>query len=146
MLFWHWHLNDAYFFLPAIVSYIVQTVSKRRYIKSPVELCGSIILLCWTMLSRWSRQIRHQQSNVTSLNLSVSCEFKVLVYLWFSSVFLYSNYFWASILFIRIITVILFLWGALCSFLFFIKLVFISFLRIWVRGTLPRFRGLTTVY
>jgi hypothetical protein len=36
----------------------VQSVLKeRRYIKSPVELCGSIILLCWTMSSRCSRQM-----------------------------------------------------------------------------------------
>jgi hypothetical protein len=45
----------------------------------------------------------------------------------------------ASILFIRIITVILFLGGDLYSFLFFIKLVFVSFLWTWVRETLPRF-------
>jgi NADH-ubiquinone oxidoreductase chain 1 len=47
---------------------------------------------------------------------------------------------YASILFIRIITVMLFLGGDLYSFLFFVKLVFVSFLWIWVRGTLPRFR------
>jgi hypothetical protein len=41
----------------------------------------------------------------------------------------------ASILFIRIIT----LGGDLYSFLFFIKLVFVSFLWTWVRETLPRF-------
>nr|YP_009469537.1 NADH dehydrogenase subunit 1 [Tenebrio obscurus]AVE14894.1 NADH dehydrogenase subunit 1 [Tenebrio obscurus] len=47
---------------------------------------------------------------------------------------------YASILFMSMITVMLFLGGDLFSFLFFIKLVFISFLWIWVRGTLPRFR------
>jgi NADH-ubiquinone oxidoreductase chain 1 len=47
---------------------------------------------------------------------------------------------YASILFIRIITVMFFLGGDLYSFLFFVKLVFVSFLWIWVRGTLPRFR------
>jgi NADH-ubiquinone oxidoreductase chain 1 len=35
---------------------------------------------------------------------------------------------YASILFIRIITVMLFLGGDLYSFLFFVKLVFVSFL------------------
>nr|QDG01038.1 NADH dehydrogenase subunit 1 [Tenebrio molitor] len=47
---------------------------------------------------------------------------------------------YASILFMSMITVMLFLGGDLHSFLFFIKLVFVSFLWIWVRGTLPRFR------
>jgi hypothetical protein len=40
---------------------IIQSVSKRTYIKGLVELCGSIILLCRTMSSRWSRQIRCQK-------------------------------------------------------------------------------------
>lgn len=47
---------------------------------------------------------------------------------------------YARILFIRIIRVVLFLGADLNSFIFFVKLVFISFLWIWVRGTLPRFR------
>jgi NADH-ubiquinone oxidoreductase chain 1 len=53
---------------------------------------------------------------------------------------------YASILFMRMITVILFLGGDLYSFLFFIKLVFVSFLWIWVRGTLPRFRYDKLIY
>lgn len=55
----------------------------------------------------------------------------------FAMIFLaeYSN-----ILFIRILCRIIFLGGNLCSFFFYIKLVFISFLWIWVRGTLPRYR------
>jgi NADH-ubiquinone oxidoreductase chain 1 len=53
---------------------------------------------------------------------------------------------YASILFIRIITVMLFLGGNLYSFLFFIKLVFVSFLWIWIRGTLPRFRYDKLIY
>lgn len=47
---------------------------------------------------------------------------------------------YSNILFIRIICVILFIGGNLWSFVFFIKLVFISFFWIWVRGTLPRYR------
>nr|ANJ70694.1 NADH dehydrogenase subunit 1 [Uloma sp. BMNH 1425257] len=47
---------------------------------------------------------------------------------------------YASILFMSMICVILFLGGDLNSFSFFLKLVLISFLWIWVRGTLPRFR------
>nr|YP_009049156.1 NADH dehydrogenase subunit 1 [Tribolium audax]AIE43749.1 NADH dehydrogenase subunit 1 [Tribolium audax] len=47
---------------------------------------------------------------------------------------------YASILFMSMICVMLFLGANLSSFTFFVKLVFISFFWIWVRGTLPRFR------
>nr|YP_010987662.1 NADH dehydrogenase subunit 1 [Oxytelus tibetanus]WON66081.1 NADH dehydrogenase subunit 1 [Oxytelus tibetanus] len=47
---------------------------------------------------------------------------------------------YASILFMSMMCVMLFLGGNLWSFMFFIKLVFMSFFWIWVRGTLPRYR------
>jgi NADH-ubiquinone oxidoreductase chain 1 len=47
---------------------------------------------------------------------------------------------YARILFMRILFRILFLGGNLFSLLFYYKLGFISFLFIWVRGSLPRFR------
>nr|QWZ46413.1 NADH dehydrogenase subunit 1 [Philolithus aegrotus] len=47
---------------------------------------------------------------------------------------------YASILFMSMISVLIFLGGDLNSFFFYVKLVFISFFWIWVRGTLPRFR------
>nr|YP_010240658.1 NADH dehydrogenase subunit 1 [Nicrophorus nepalensis]QTG39879.1 NADH dehydrogenase subunit 1 [Nicrophorus nepalensis] len=47
---------------------------------------------------------------------------------------------YASILFMSMICVLLFLGGDINSWLFFMKLGFMSFLWIWVRGTLPRFR------
>nr|QIV24756.1 NADH dehydrogenase subunit 1 [Toxeutes arcuatus] len=47
---------------------------------------------------------------------------------------------YASILFMSMLCCFLFLGGNLISWLFFIKLVFVSFLWVWVRGTLPRFR------
>nr|YP_009995388.1 NADH dehydrogenase subunit 1 [Ochthebius hasegawai]QNP09804.1 NADH dehydrogenase subunit 1 [Ochthebius hasegawai] len=47
---------------------------------------------------------------------------------------------YSSILFMSMLCCILFLGGNIFSFTFFIKLVFMSFLWIWVRGTLPRFR------
>nr|YP_006576016.1 NADH dehydrogenase subunit 1 [Cucujus clavipes]ACZ58541.1 NADH dehydrogenase subunit 1 [Cucujus clavipes] len=55
----------------------------------------------------------------------------------FAMIFLaeYSN-----ILFMSMISVVLFLGGDIFSWLFFIKLVLLSYLWIWVRGTLPRFR------
>nr|ADO60600.1 NADH dehydrogenase subunit 1 [Boros schneideri] len=47
---------------------------------------------------------------------------------------------YASILFMSMVCVLLFLGGDLNSFMFFVKLVFMGFFWIWVRGTLPRFR------
>lgn len=47
---------------------------------------------------------------------------------------------YSRILFISILFVLLFLGGDINSFLFYLKLIFISFVFIWVRGTLPRFR------
>nr|WNV61906.1 NADH dehydrogenase subunit 1 [Urodexia penicillum] len=47
---------------------------------------------------------------------------------------------YASILFMSMLFCMMFLGGDIFSFLFFLKLSFISFLFIWVRGTLPRFR------
>nr|YP_010946556.1 NADH dehydrogenase subunit 1 [Episymploce wulingensis]WGO57274.1 NADH dehydrogenase subunit 1 [Episymploce wulingensis] len=47
---------------------------------------------------------------------------------------------YASILFMSMLFCILFLGGDTNSLLFYIKLSFLSFLFIWARGTLPRFR------
>nr|YP_010464222.1 NADH dehydrogenase subunit 1 [Strongylium kulzeri]UUL71599.1 NADH dehydrogenase subunit 1 [Strongylium kulzeri] len=47
---------------------------------------------------------------------------------------------YASILFMSMLCVMLFMGGNLYSFFFFVKLVLVSFLWLWVRGTLPRFR------
>nr|YP_010166620.1 NADH dehydrogenase subunit 1 [Hydroporus planus]ANJ70240.1 NADH dehydrogenase subunit 1 [Hydroporus planus]QRV62711.1 NADH dehydrogenase subunit 1 [Hydroporus planus] len=55
----------------------------------------------------------------------------------FALIFL-SEY--SSILFMSMLFSVLFLGGNLFSLLFYLELVFISFLFIWVRGTLPRFR------
>nr|YP_009971759.1 NADH dehydrogenase subunit 1 [Cucujus mniszechi]QNG56469.1 NADH dehydrogenase subunit 1 [Cucujus mniszechi] len=55
----------------------------------------------------------------------------------FAMIFLaeYSN-----ILFMSMLCVILFLGGDVFSSMFFLKLVLLSYLWVWVRGTLPRFR------
>nr|YP_010564805.1 NADH dehydrogenase subunit 1 [Volucella latifasciata]UZA61208.1 NADH dehydrogenase subunit 1 [Volucella latifasciata] len=55
----------------------------------------------------------------------------------FALIFL-SEY--ASILFMSMLFSLIFLGGDVISFFFFLKLMFISFVFIWVRGTLPRFR------
>nr|AVN67644.1 NADH dehydrogenase subunit 1 [Parcoblatta divisa] len=47
---------------------------------------------------------------------------------------------YASILFMSMLFCILFLGADVSSFIFYIKLITISFMFIWVRGTLPRFR------
>nr|AWB99264.1 NADH dehydrogenase subunit 1 [Anopheles minor] len=47
---------------------------------------------------------------------------------------------YSSILFMSMLFVVIFLGSDIYSLLFFFKLTFISFIFIWVRGTLPRFR------
>nr|ALO77687.1 NADH deshydrogenase subunit 1 [Urodontus glabratus] len=47
---------------------------------------------------------------------------------------------YASILFMSMMCVMLFLGGNLLSLGFFVKIVFFAFVWIWVRGTLPRYR------
>nr|APX40043.1 NADH dehydrogenase subunit 1 [Longitarsus nigrofasciatus] len=47
---------------------------------------------------------------------------------------------YGNILFMSMLCVMLFLGSNLMSFFFFLKLVFISFFWLWVRGTLPRYR------
>nr|AVN67677.1 NADH dehydrogenase subunit 1 [Symploce macroptera] len=47
---------------------------------------------------------------------------------------------YASILFMSMLFCVIFLGADVNSFLFYVKLSFLSFLFVWVRGTLPRFR------
>nr|YP_009743926.1 NADH dehydrogenase subunit 1 [Protambulyx astygonus]QIE12689.1 NADH dehydrogenase subunit 1 [Protambulyx astygonus] len=47
---------------------------------------------------------------------------------------------YSSILFMSLLFVIMYMGGYSLSFIFYLKLSFISFLFIWVRGTLPRYR------
>nr|APX40667.1 NADH dehydrogenase subunit 1 [Mantura chrysanthemi] len=47
---------------------------------------------------------------------------------------------YGNILFMSMLSVMLFMGGNLLSFFFFIKMVFMSFFWLWVRGTLPRYR------
>jgi len=53
---------------------------------------------------------------------------------------------YASILFMSMLFCILFLGSDLYSFFFYVKLTFVSFLFIWVRGTVPRFRYDKLIY
>lgn len=53
---------------------------------------------------------------------------------------------YSNILFISILFCFIFIGGDFMNWLFFVKVVFISFLFIWVRGTLPRFRYDKLIY
>jgi NADH-ubiquinone oxidoreductase chain 1 len=53
---------------------------------------------------------------------------------------------YSNILFIRILCRILFLGANLCSLDFFLKLSFVAFFWLWVRGTLPRYRYDKLIY
>lgn len=53
---------------------------------------------------------------------------------------------YSRILFIRILFSVFFLGSDIFSFIFFLKLAFVSFIFIWVRGTLPRFRYDKLIY
>nr|ASY98001.1 NADH dehydrogenase subunit 1 [Theopropus rubrobrunneus] len=55
----------------------------------------------------------------------------------FALIFL-SEY--SSILFMSMLMCIIFLGSDLNSFMFYLKLIFIAFMYVWVRGTLPRYR------
>nr|ALO77225.1 NADH deshydrogenase subunit 1 [Phycosecis limbata] len=47
---------------------------------------------------------------------------------------------YANILFMSMLCSMMFLGGDYCSFMFFLKITFMSFAWLWVRGTLPRYR------
>nr|YP_010850334.1 NADH dehydrogenase subunit 1 [Byasa polyeuctes]WGH12462.1 NADH dehydrogenase subunit 1 [Byasa polyeuctes] len=47
---------------------------------------------------------------------------------------------YSSILFMSMLFILIYMGGYNLSFLFYMKMVFISFIFIWVRGTLPRYR------
>lgn len=61
----------------------------------------------------------------------------------FALIFL-SEY--SRILFMRILFVLIFIGRNLISLIFYFKIVFLSFLFLWVRGTLPRFRYDKLIY
>nr|YP_006234101.1 NADH dehydrogenase subunit 1 [Extatosoma tiaratum]BAM10928.1 NADH dehydrogenase subunit 1 [Extatosoma tiaratum] len=67
---------------------------------------------------------------VSGFNIEYSSGGFILIFL--------SEY--SMILFMSMLSCIIFFGGDLFSMIFYVKMIFISFLFIWVRGTLPRFR------
>jgi NADH-ubiquinone oxidoreductase chain 1 len=53
---------------------------------------------------------------------------------------------YARILFMSILFSLIFFGGDVINFIFYLKLTFIAFLFIWVRGTMPRFRYDKLIY
>nr|AXY66803.1 NADH dehydrogenase subunit 1 [Lymantria xylina] len=92
--------------------------------------------LCWvsSMLAETNRTpfdfAEGESELVSGFNIEYSSGGFALIFL--------AEY--SSILFMSLLFVILYLGGFELSFYFYIKFVFISFIFIWVRGTLPRYR------
>nr|ASL06219.1 NADH dehydrogenase subunit 1 [Lymantria dispar dispar]AST23736.1 NADH dehydrogenase subunit 1 [Lymantria dispar] len=92
--------------------------------------------LCWisSMLAETNRTpfdfAEGESELVSGFNIEYSSGGFALIFL--------AEY--SSILFMSLLFVILYLGGFELSFYFYMKFVFISFLFIWVRGTLPRYR------
>nr|YP_010437860.1 NADH dehydrogenase subunit 1 [Ischyja marapok]UTB53992.1 NADH dehydrogenase subunit 1 [Ischyja marapok] len=92
--------------------------------------------LCWisSMLAETNRTpfdfAEGESELVSGFNVEYSSGGFALIFL--------SEY--SSILFMSLLFVLVYLGGFDLSILFFFKLTFISFLFIWVRGTLPRYR------
>ena len=77
-----------------------------------------------------TKQITQHNELVSGFNVEYCCSGFALILL--------AEY--ASILFMSLLFCVIFLGSDLYSFLFYFKLPFISFLFVWVRGTLPRLR------
>nr|AXY66782.1 NADH dehydrogenase subunit 1 [Lymantria monacha] len=92
--------------------------------------------LCWisSMLAETNRTpfdfAEGESELVSGFNIEYSSGGFALIFL--------AEY--SSILFMSLLFVVLYMGGFDLSLFFFLKLVFISFLFIWVRGTLPRYR------
>nr|YP_010329966.1 NADH dehydrogenase subunit 1 [Nyctemera adversata]UNP54877.1 NADH dehydrogenase subunit 1 [Nyctemera adversata]WIL07547.1 NADH dehydrogenase subunit 1 [Nyctemera adversata] len=94
------------------------------------------LMLCWvsSMLAETNRTpfdfAEGESELVSGFNVEYSSGGFALIFL--------AEY--SSILFMSLLFVLIYLGGYMLNFMFYIKLVLISFLFIWVRGTLPRYR------
>ena len=119
--------------------------------------CMSIIgAMCWPLLiltirSSHSVSTRNHKTYFTYMIMKPTCvhTYRSIVHYQHSNVnvvygggdfalIFLAEY--ASILFMSLLFCIIFLGSDLYSFLFYFRLTFVSFLFVWVRGTMPRFR------
>nr|YP_002122324.1 NADH dehydrogenase subunit 1 [Ochrogaster lunifer]CAQ19291.1 NADH dehydrogenase subunit 1 [Ochrogaster lunifer] len=99
------------------------------FVMFPLSLCWISISLAET--NRTPFDFAEGESELVSgFNLEYSSGGFALIFL--------AEY--SSILFMSLLFVLLYMGGYSLSFIFYMKLLFVSFLFIWVRGTLPRYR------
>nr|YP_010329940.1 NADH dehydrogenase subunit 1 [Phragmatobia fuliginosa]UNP54689.1 NADH dehydrogenase subunit 1 [Phragmatobia fuliginosa] len=94
------------------------------------------LVLCWisSMLAETNRTpfdfAEGESELVSGFNVEYSSGGFALIFL--------AEY--SSILFMSLLFVLIYMGGFMLNIMFYLKLLFISFLFIWVRGTLPRYR------
>nr|SSW93806.1 NADH dehydrogenase subunit 1 [Pachliopta kotzebuea] len=94
------------------------------------------LMLCWlsSILAETNRTpfdfAEGESELVSGFNLEYSSGGFALIFL--------AEY--SSILFMSMMTVLIYVGGYKLSLFFYLKMVFISFIYIWIRGTLPRYR------
>nr|UHA56158.1 NADH dehydrogenase subunit 1 [Eudocima salaminia] len=113
-----------------LISYMIyQNIIWFLFLMFPLGLCWVSSMLAET--NRTPFDFAEGESELVSgFNVEYSSGGFALIFL--------AEY--SSILFMSLFFVIIYMGGFNLSLLFYLKLVFISFLFIWVRGTLPRYR------
>nr|WKU84101.1 NADH dehydrogenase subunit 1 [Parhelophilus versicolor] len=110
--FYYYQVNMWFFFILYPLAFIWLTISLAETNRTPFDFAEG------------------ESELVSGFNVEYSSGGFALIFL--------SEY--ASILFMSMLFSLIFLGGDVFSFMFYFKLMFISFVFIWVRGTLPRFR------
>nr|YP_009332333.1 NADH dehydrogenase subunit 1 [Eudocima phalonia]API67813.1 NADH dehydrogenase subunit 1 [Eudocima phalonia] len=113
-----------------LISYMMyQNIIWFMFLMFPLSLCWVSSMLAET--NRTPFDFAEGESELVSgFNVEYSSGGFALIFL--------AEY--SSILFMSLFFVIIYMGGFNLSLMFYLKLVFISFLFIWVRGTLPRYR------
>nr|YP_010882179.1 NADH dehydrogenase subunit 1 [Phraortes lianzhouensis]WID87093.1 NADH dehydrogenase subunit 1 [Phraortes lianzhouensis] len=119
-------LSGSYCFIGL---YKIQFYIWNFFLFFPLCLCFFSSLLADTNRSPFDFA-EGESELVSGFNVEYSSGGFILIFL--------SEY--SMILFMSMICVVLFLGCDLYSYFFFVKMIFVSFMFVWVRGTLPRFR------